>query len=150
MVRHLLSMLDIEREIFDILDRAARIKTSFKAGAVRSTLSRRALAMIFEKPSTRTRVSFEVAMHQLGGHALYLSPKDIQLGRGETIADTARVLSRYNDAVVYRAFDWKNVHELAKHASIPVINALDNREHPCQILADLETIREHRGALEGV
>ncbi|HKZ58724.1 MAG TPA: ornithine carbamoyltransferase [Candidatus Thermoplasmatota archaeon] len=150
MVRHLLSMLDIEREICDILDRADRIKRAFKAGQVRSTLSRRTLAMIFEKPSTRTRVSFEVGMAQLGGHALYLSPKDIQLGRGETIADTSRVLSRYCDAVVYRAFDWKNVHALAAASSVPVINALDNREHPCQALADLETIREHKDSLEGV
>jgi ornithine carbamoyltransferase len=150
MARHLLSMLDIERDIREVLDRADRIKTQFKAGHVRSTLSRRSLAMIFEKPSTRTRVSFEVGMHQLGGHALYLSPKDIQLGRGETIADTARTLSRYCDAIVYRAFDWKNVRELASAASVPVINALDNREHPCQALADLFTIREHRHKLEGV
>jgi ornithine carbamoyltransferase len=150
MVRHLLSMLDIEREIFDVLDRADRIKQSFKAGHVRSTLARRSLAMIFEKPSTRTRVSFEVAMIQLGGSALYLSPKDIQLGRGETIEDTARVLSRYCDAVVYRAFDWRNVHALAGASSVPVINALDNREHPCQALADLQTIREHKDKLEGI
>jgi ornithine carbamoyltransferase len=143
-------MLDIEREICDVLDRADRIKQSFKAGQVRSTLARRALAMIFEKPSTRTRVSFEVAMHQLGGHALYLSPKDIQLGRGETIPDTARTLSRYCDAIVYRAFDWKNVRALAEAASVPVINALDDREHPCQALADLETIREHKDSLEDV
>ena len=143
-------MLDIERDICDVLDRADRIKRAFKRGAVRSTLARRTLAMIFEKPSTRTRVSFEVAMHQLGGHALYLSPKDIQLGRGETIEDTSRVLSRYCDAVVYRAFDWKNVAALASAATVPVINALDNREHPCQALADLQTIREHKDALEGV
>jgi ornithine carbamoyltransferase len=89
-------------------------------------------------------------MHQLGGHALYLSPKDIQLGRGETIEDTARTLSRYCDAIVYRAFDWKNVRALAQAASVPVINALDNREHPCQALADLLTIREHKKKLEGV
>jgi ornithine carbamoyltransferase len=143
-------MLDIEREIFDVLDRADRIKQSFKAGHVRSTLARRSLAMIFEKPSTRTRVSFEVAMSQLGGSALYLAPKDIQLGRGETIEDTSRVLSRYCDAIVYRAFDWKNVHALAAAASVPVINALDDREHPCQALADLQTIREHKDKLEGV
>jgi ornithine carbamoyltransferase len=89
-------------------------------------------------------------MHQLGGHALYLSPKDIQLGRGETIEDTSRVLSRYSDAIVYRAFDWKNVHALASAATVPVINALDNLEHPCQALADLQTIREHKDTLEGV
>ncbi len=150
MVQHLLSMLDIERDICDVLDRADRIKRSFKAGHVRSSLSRRTLAMIFEKPSTRTRVSFEVAMAQMGGHALYLSPKDIQLGRGETIEDTSRVLSRYCDAIVYRAFDWKNVAALAGASRIPVINALDNREHPCQALADLQTVREHKDSLEGV
>jgi ornithine carbamoyltransferase len=150
MAKHVLSMIDLEHDLLPVLDRADRIKRDFKAGRVRETLRGKSLAMIFEKPSTRTRVSFEVGMRQLGGGALYLSPKDIQMGRGETIADTARTLSRYGDAIVYRAFDWKNVHELARNASVPVINALDNREHPCQILADLETIREHKGKLKGV
>ncbi len=98
--------------------------------------------MIFEKPSTRTRTSFEVAMNDLGGHALYLSQNDLQLGRGETIADTARVLSRYVDAVCYRAFNHTAVVELARWASVPVINALDDEEHPCQVVADLLTMRE--------
>ena len=149
MPRHVLSMLDVERQLLGLLDRSGRVKAELRQGHTRSTLERCTLGMIFEKPSTRTRVSFEVAMTQLGGRALYLSPKDIQMGRGETIADTARTLSRYCDALVYRAFDWRNVAELAKHATVPVVNALDNREHPCQALADLLTIREHRGALEG-
>jgi ornithine carbamoyltransferase len=99
--------------------------------------------MIFEKPSTRTRTSFEIAMNDLGGHGLYMSSKDLQLGRGETIADTARVLSRYVDAIVYRAFRNTDMRELAKWASVPVINALDDREHPCQIVADLLTMYDH-------
>jgi ornithine carbamoyltransferase len=104
--------------------------------------------MIFEKSSTRTRVSFEVGMTQLGGHALFLSPNDLQLGRGETIADTARVLSRYVDGIMYRAFRHEDVRELARHATVPVINGLDDREHPCQIIADLLTIQESKGSLK--
>ena len=106
--------------------------------------------MIFEKPSTRTRVSFEVGATQLGMHALYLSPKDLQIGRGETISDTAHVLSRYVDIIMYRAFSNKTMRELAAGASVPVINALDDVEHPCQILADLLTIREHRRDFRGL
>jgi len=102
------------------------------------------MAMIFEKPSTRTRLSFEIGMTQLGGHALYLSPKDMQIGRGETVADTSRVISRYADFIIYRAFKKENVHELARHASIPVLNALDDWEHPCQAAADILTILEHK------
>ena len=104
--------------------------------------------MIFEKASTRTRVSFEVGMTQLGGHALFLSPNDLQIGRGETIADTARVLSRYVDGIMYRAFRRENVVELAQNASVPVINGLDDKEHPCQGIADLFTILEHRGSFK--
>ena len=106
--------------------------------------------MIFEKASTRTRVSFEVGMTQLGGHALFLSPNDLQIGRGETIADTARVLSRYVDGIMYRAFKNENVRELANHATVPVINGLDDREHPCQIISDLFTIQERKGKLSGL
>jgi ornithine carbamoyltransferase len=106
--------------------------------------------MIFEKASTRTRVSFEVGMTQLGGHAIYLNPQDTQLGRGETIGDTARVLSRYVDGILYRAFRHADMLELAKWATVPVINGLDDVEHPCQIVSDLLTVLEHRGKLEGL
>jgi ornithine carbamoyltransferase len=106
--------------------------------------------MIFEKPSTRTRTSFEVGMTQLGGHALYMSPGDLQMGRGETIEDTAKVLSRFVDGIIYRAFDHKMVINLAQNATVPVINALDNVEHPAQIIADLMTILEKKGKLKGL
>ena len=112
------------------------------AGDLSPSRPGRNAALIFEKPSTRTRTSFEVAMHDLGGHGIYLSPKELQLGRGESIADTARVLSRYVDAIVYRAFRSSDMAELARHATVPVINALDDREHPCQIVADLLTLKE--------
>jgi len=140
--RDLLSIADIADELSSLLDHAARLKDERRRGAVRPTLPAKNLAMIFEKPSTRTRSSFEVAIGDLGGHALYLSANDLQLGRGETIADTARVLSRYVDAVCYRAFRHENVVDLARWATVPVINALDDLEHPCQIVADLLTMRE--------
>lgn len=148
--RDLISMLDVREDIDDFLNLAAKLKKEWKTGKQKEVLKNKSLAMIFEKSSTRTRVSFEVAMTHLGGHALFLSPKDLQIGRGETIADTARVLSRYVDAVMYRAFDHNNVVELARNADVPVINALDNLEHPCQILADLLTIKEHKGKLKGL
>lgn len=144
---HLISMLDVEESIQDILELAARIKQRPRKHA--HALSGRSLAMIFEKPSTRTRVSFEVAMTQLGGHALHLSPKDLQLGRGETIQDTARVLSGYVDAIMYRAHSHGLMKELAGSSRVPVINALDDREHPCQILGDLLTMREYVRDIEG-
>ena len=106
--------------------------------------------MIFEKSSTRTRVSFEVGMIVLGGFAVTLNTKDLQMGRGETVADTARVLSRYVDGIMYRAYEHEMVMELAKHATVPVINGLDNFEHPCQIMADLLTVKEHIGKLKGI
>jgi len=140
--RDLISISDVADDLDRLLDHAARLKDERRRGEVRPTLPGRNLAMIFEKPSTRTRTSFEVAIGDLGGHALYLSANDLQLGRGETIADTARVLSRYVDAVCYRAFRHENVSELARWASVPVINALDDVEHPCQIVADLLTMRE--------
>ena len=146
--RDLLSMLDVEKDLIGILELAASIKSRTKAGELYEPLRGKSLAMIFEKSSTRTRVSFEVGMTQLGGHALFLSPNDLQIGRGETIADTARVLSRYVDGIMYRAYKSENVRELARHATIPVINGLDDREHPCQIIADLMTIQEHKGALK--
>jgi ornithine carbamoyltransferase len=147
--RDFLSILDVEQDLIAILELAANIKRRTKAGEVYEPLRGKSLAMIFEKASTRTRVSFEVGMTQLGGHALFLSPNDLQVGRGETIAVTARVLSRFVDGIMYRAYRSENVRELAKHASVPVINGLDDKEHPCQIVADLLTIREHKGRLSG-
>jgi ornithine carbamoyltransferase len=147
--RDLLSMLDVEDDLVGLLELAGNIKNRTKAGEPYEPLRGRSLAMIFEKASTRTRVSFEVGMTQLGGHALFLSPTDLQIGRGETIADTARVLSRYVDGIMYRAFRNENVRELAQNSSVPVINGLDDREHPCQIIADLFTIRERMGKLKG-
>lgn len=138
---NVLSVLDLRDSLNDVLRLAADLKRSPTPQA----LSGKTLGMIFEKPSTRTRISFEVAMTQLGGHAIYLSPQNMQLGRGETIADTAKVLSRFVDAIVYRAFSHETMLELARHATVPVINALDDREHPCQIVADLLTIQEQRG-----
>ena len=147
-VRH---FLDIDRldtaTLRQILTMAGTIKKDIPA--YRSLFAGRVLAMIFEKPSTRTRVSFEVGMHQLGGDVVVLKPDDMQLGRGETIGDTARVLSRYVDAVMVRTMGEERVHELAAHASIPIINGLTDQSHPCQIMADLMTFEEHRGPIEG-
>ncbi len=147
-VRH---FLDIDRldtgTLRHILDGAAAIKADM--GAHRSRFAGRTLAMIFEKPSTRTRVSFEVGMRQLGGDVVVLKPDDMQLGRGESIGDTARVLSRYVDAVMVRTMGEERVHELAAHASIPIINGLTDESHPCQIMADLLTFEEHRGPITG-
>ncbi len=140
-----LSVADLAEEIPALLARADRLKRDRARGILPPTLRGRNLGLIFEKPSTRTRTSFEVAMNDLGGHALYFSAKDLQLGRGETIGDTARVLSRYLDGIAYRAFRHADVVALAAGASIPVINALDDLEHPCQILADLLTMRERWG-----
>ena len=148
--RDLLSIADLESDLPALLQRARALKDARRAGDRRPTRPGSNVAMIFEKPSTRTRTSFEVAMNDLGGHALYLSPKEMQLGRGETIADTARVLSRYVDAIVYRAFHHADEVALARGASVPVINALDAREHPCQIVADLLTLHERwNGRFEG-
>jgi len=143
-------MLDVEADFVGLLELAANLKNRTKAGEPYEPLRGKSLAMIFEKASTRTRVSFEVGMTQLGGHALFLSPNDLQIGRGETIADTARVLSRYVDGIMYRAFDHENVLELARHATVPVINGLDDREHPCQAATDLFTAQEHKGAIKGL
>ncbi len=148
--RDLLSMVDVEKDLVGILELAASLKNRTKAGEAYEPLRGKSLAMIFEKSSTRTRVSFEVGMTQLGGHALFLSPNDLQIGRGETIADTARVLSRYVDGIMYRAFKSENVRELARNATVPVINGLDDKEHPCQIITDLLTIEEHKGTLAGL
>ncbi len=148
--RDVLSISDLSDDLGRLLSRSARLKAERSRGTVRPTRPGRNLAMVFEKPSTRTRVSFEVAMNDLGGHAIYLSSKDLQLGRGETIADTARVLSRYVDAICYRAFRHVDMVELARWATVPVINALDDLEHPCQIVADLLTMHERwRGRFRG-
>jgi ornithine carbamoyltransferase len=145
--RDFLAIPDLSREelirVFDIAD-------AMRAGSyTRKPLAGKTLAMIFMKASTRTRVSFEVGAFQLGGHALFLSPRDIQLGRGEPIADTARVLSRYVDGIMIRTFSHEEVEELATHATVPVINGLTDLLHPCQVLADLLTVRQHLGGWDG-
>jgi len=137
-------------ELLSVLDLADDLKQRQARRDEHHLLPGRTLAMIFQKPSTRTRVSFEVGMTQLGGHALYLAAGDLQLGRGETLRDTATVLSRYVDGIMIRTFDQDDVEELARHASIPVINGLTDISHPCQALADVMTIRERLGRLEGV
>ena len=138
----LLSIGDLGPHLVPLLLRARELKRVRRTPDSPAVLANRSIAMIFEKPSTRTRVSFEVGIRELGGSPVVLSSKDLQLGRGESIADTARVLSRYVDAVVYRAFRHADELELARWASVPVINALDDREHPCQIVADLLTMHE--------
>ncbi|HXQ94607.1 MAG TPA: ornithine carbamoyltransferase [Thermoplasmata archaeon] len=144
------SIVDLAPALPSILARAEAMKGARRRGDRSATRPGTNLAMIFEKSSTRTRTSFEVAMNDLGGHGLYMSSRDLQLGRGETIADTARVLSRYVDAICYRAFRHEDMRALADAASVPVINALDDREHPCQIAADLLTLHERwRGAFAG-
>ena len=142
--RDLVSMLDLQEDLVKVIELALKLKGKQVYGEVLKHLENRSLAMIFEKPSTRTRVSFEVAMSQLGGHALYLSPKDLQIGRGESVPDTARVLSRYVDIIMYRGFKHDITRVLAANATVPVINGLDDLEHPCQIVADLMTIHEHK------
>jgi ornithine carbamoyltransferase len=137
-------------ELLRTLDLADELKARHAAGEDLRLLPGRTLGMIFQKPSTRTRVSFEVGMFQLGGVALYLSADDLQLGRGETIADTARVLARYLDAIMIRTFAQADVEELARNSTIPVINGLTDSSHPCQALADVMTIRERLGRLDGV
>lgn len=132
-------------EVAEILDFAKELKAMQKAGVEHHILEGKTLGMIFEKSSTRTRVSFEVGMYQLGGQALFLSSRDLQIGRGEPIKDTARVLSRYLDGIMIRTFAHSDVEELAKYADVPIINALTDLLHPCQVLTDLLTIQEHRG-----
>ncbi len=149
MPRHLLSILDFSREeIYELLDIAMYLKKN--RGSVSRVLENRSLAMLFEKPSTRTRISFEVAMTELGGHSLYLGPRDLQLGRGETISDTAKVMSRYVHGIMARVYRHSTLEEMAASASVPVINGLSDLEHPCQLLADLLTIREYKGDFEGL
>jgi ornithine carbamoyltransferase len=137
-------------EILYILEEAKELKSLQKQGKPHPYLSGKVLGMIFEKSSTRTRVSFEVGMLQLGGHAIFLSSRDIQLGRGESISDTAKVLSRYIDCMMIRTFSHDSVKELAEHATVPVINGLTDLHHPTQVMADLLTIQEHKGKLAGL
>ena len=147
----LLTLNELEsKEINNIIDLAIDLKKEQKKGKEKPLLQNKTLAMIFEKPSTRTRVSFETGMFQLGGHALTLSPNDLQLSRGESIADTAKTLSRYVNVVMARVYDHKSLETLAKNASIPVINGLSDSFHPCQILADLMTIKEHKKNLKKI
>lgn len=149
-MKHLLKLSDLtEAEILDLLDLADRLKDENKRGISHPYLAGKSLGMIFQKSSTRTRVSFEVGMYELGGQALFLSPRDLQIGRGEPIEDTARVLSRYLDGIMIRTFAQSEVEDLARFGSIPIINGLTDYAHPCQVLADLMTIRERKGDLRG-
>jgi ornithine carbamoyltransferase len=150
MVRHFLDLADLESAALRaILDDAARLKASRRKAAAPKPLTGKTLAMIFEKPSTRTRVSFDVGMHDLGGETVVLSGAEMQLGRGETIADTARVLSRYVDIIMVRALDHAMIKDLAANASVPVINGLTRLSHPCQVVADVQTFEEHKGPISG-
>jgi ornithine carbamoyltransferase len=147
-IRHFLDLIDIPSAELRRMIAASRVMKERRARATKP-LEGRTLAMIFDKPSTRTRVSFDIAMRQLGGDVIVLTGHDMQLGRGETIADTARVLSRYVDAIMIRTLDHRMLLELARHATVPVINGLTRRSHPCQVLADVMTYEEHRGPIRG-
>lgn len=150
-MQHLLSLLTTTpQEIEDLLNLADQLKYETKNGIAHKRLKGQTLGMIFQKSSTRTRVSFETGMYQLGGQALFLSNRDLQIGRGEPIEDTARVLSRYLDGIMIRTFEQSEVENLAKYGSIPIINGLTDFCHPCQVLADLLTVREHKGHLDGL
>lgn len=148
--RHFLTLKDLSsKELKQLLSRATELKKIHREGTVYEPLKNRVLAMIFEKSSTRTRVSFESGMAQFGGHALFLSSRDTQLGRGEPVEDSARVVSSMVDAVMIRTFDHSTIETFAKYSSVPVINALTDDYHPCQLLADMQTYQEHRGSIEG-
>ncbi|HOL18515.1 MAG TPA: ornithine carbamoyltransferase, partial [Bacillota bacterium] len=149
--KDIISIHDLSREeVNQILDTAHMLKTKDKIGDIYQPLRGKTLGMIFQKASTRTRISFEVAMWQLGGYALFLSAADLQLKRGETIADTARVLSRYLNGIMIRTYSHQEVLDLAEHSTVPVINGLTDLLHPCQVLSDLFTIQEKLGRLQGV
>ena len=149
-MKHFLTLLDLSpAELSGIIDRAIELKALQKRGEIHETLKNRVLGMIFEKSSTRTRVSFETGMIQLGGGSIFLSPRDTQLGRGEPIADSARVLSRMVDVVMIRTFNHSDVETFAEYSKVPVINALTDDYHPCQLLADIQTFVEHRGSIQG-
>ena len=148
--QHFLSLLDLNPdELSYLIERACELKKQVKSGKTNKVLTGKVLAMIFEKSSTRTRVSFEAGMVQLGGSAMFLSPRDTQLGRGEPIEDTAKVLCGMVDAVMIRTFEHENIELFAEHSSVPVINGLTDMVHPCQLLADMQTYKEHRGSIKG-
>ena len=150
-MKHLLKMLDLSgEEILEILDLADQLKYELKHSIPHPYLKGKSIGLIFQKASTRTRVSFETGMYQLGGHALFLSASDLQIGRGEPVQDTARVLSRYLNGIMIRTFEQKEVEDLAEYGSIPVINGLTDFSHPCQVLADLMTIRERKSTFDGL
>ncbi|MBD9061167.1 MAG: ornithine carbamoyltransferase [Ruminococcaceae bacterium] len=150
-MKHLLKLLDLStEEIIDILNLADQLKYEQKHGIPHPLLKGQTLGMIFQKSSTRTRVSFETGMYQLGGQALFLSSRDLQIGRGEPVQDTARVLSRYLSGIMIRTFEQKEVEDLAEYGSIPIINGLTDYCHPCQVLADLQTVREYKNKLDGL
>lgn len=150
-MKHLLKLLDLSTdEIVDILNLADQLKYEQKHGIPHNILKGMTLGMIFQKASTRTRVSFETGMYQLGGHALFLSSKELQIGRGEPVQDTARVLSRYVNGIMIRTFEQSEVENLAEYGNIPIINGLTDFCHPCQVLADLQTVREYKNKLDGL
>lgn len=150
-MKHLLKLQDLDKEeILDILNLADQLKYENHNGIEHHILKGKTLGMIFQKSSTRTRVSFETGMYQLGGQALFLSNRDLQIGRGEPVQDTARVLSRYLDGIMIRTFEQKEVEDLAEYGSIPIINGLTDYCHPCQVLADLMTIREYKKSFDGL
>jgi len=149
-IRHFLDLIDIPKPVLgELIARSRALKDARARGVQSAPLAGKTLAMIFDKPSTRTRVSFDVGMRQLGGEAIMLTAQEMQLGRGETLADTARVLSRFVDAIMIRILDHEAVAELARHATVPVINGLTRRSHPCQVLADVMTFEEKRGSIRG-
>jgi ornithine carbamoyltransferase len=151
MKRYFISIYDLKKnEIMEIFELTKKLKESQKKGIEHKVLKDKTLAMVFEKPSLRTRVTFETGMTQLGGHAIYLAPADIQLGKRESIPDVARNLSRWVDFIMARVFTHKTVEDIAKNATIPVINALSDVEHPCQIMADLFTVAEHKGSIDNI
>jgi ornithine carbamoyltransferase len=148
--RHFLTMLDLTpEELAGVIQRAIELKAMLREGTLHESLKNRVLAMVFEKSSTRTRMSFEAGMAQLGGQAIFLSPRDTQLGRGEPIEDSARVLSRMADVIMIRTFEHEKIQRFAEYSRVPVINALTDMYHPCQLLADVQTYVEHRGPIAG-
>ncbi|MCJ7464333.1 MAG: ornithine carbamoyltransferase [Thermoplasmata archaeon] len=150
MKRDIISVMDMKDDFEDILASAVKMKKEPKKGSKQDVLKGKVLGMVFEKPSLRTRISFEVGMTQLGGKAVYIGPDEVSIGKRESVSDVANVLSRYVNAIMYRAFSNQTMRELAKHASVPVINGLDDLEHPCQCAADLLTVMEKKGKLKGL